>query len=560
VQSTDYFASGFDRGHMTPNADRDNPASIPLNQETFLMSNIVPQAPDINQGPWADFENFLRTLLPGNEIYVVAGPQGVGGLGDNGPATTIANGRVTVPAHTWKVVLVLPVGENDLSRVNAATRTIAVIMPNLNGMDPNWETHLATVDHVEALTGYDFFANLPDAVENAIEAGINGSNPPGTENQSATTEEDVPVEIALNAVSPFETPTFTFTIMTQPSHGVLSGNGPNFTYTPGPNFHGSDSFTFQVHDQGFVGSNTSTVNITVTEVNDAPTANSQSATTNSNTPVSVTLTGNDIETAAGDLVFEVTAHPAHGTLSGSGANLTYTPNTNYSGPDSFEFTVRDNGDGASAALTSSAATVSITVNDTVAPTITAPAPTTVNVDGAGKAKIPDVVAGATANDNSGSVTVTQSPLAGTVVGPGTHTITLTATDAAGNTATATTSFTVIDHGLRFSLIAPATIEQGRIAKLDIPYANVTAERLSVSFVVRYMGPCESAIIDTVGPVPINADSSKNANVQFHASRTACTGTYKLTVEAYVNGVFVGTSDAELTVTPVPLTAKARRAH
>jgi endonuclease G len=77
VQSTDYFASGFDRGHMTPNADRDNPATIPLNQETFLMSNMVPQAPNNNQGPWADLEAFLRTLLPANEVYIVAGPAGV---------------------------------------------------------------------------------------------------------------------------------------------------------------------------------------------------------------------------------------------------------------------------------------------------------------------------------------------------------------------------------------------------------------------------------------------------------------------------------------------------
>ena len=68
VQSTDYFASGFDRGHMTPNADRDNPASIPLNQETFLMSNMVPQARNNNQGPWADLEAFLRTFLPANEV------------------------------------------------------------------------------------------------------------------------------------------------------------------------------------------------------------------------------------------------------------------------------------------------------------------------------------------------------------------------------------------------------------------------------------------------------------------------------------------------------------
>ncbi|HEV2834171.1 MAG TPA: DNA/RNA non-specific endonuclease, partial [Pyrinomonadaceae bacterium] len=106
VQSTDYFASGFDRGHMTPNADRDNPASIPLNQETFLMSNMVPQAPNNNQGPWADLEAYLRTLLAANEVYVISGPAGVGGSGDNGSANTIANGHVTVPAYTWKVALV----------------------------------------------------------------------------------------------------------------------------------------------------------------------------------------------------------------------------------------------------------------------------------------------------------------------------------------------------------------------------------------------------------------------------------------------------------------------
>jgi endonuclease G len=364
VQSTDYFASGFDRGHMTPNADRDNPASIPLNQETFLMSNMVPQAPNNNQGPWAELENFLRTLLPANEIYVVAGPAGVGGSGDNGPATTLANGHVTVPAHTWKVALVLPLGDDDISRVNAAMRTIAVIMPNQNSVNSDWHTYLTTVDAVEALTGYDFFANLPDGIENAIEAGINGNNPPGTENQFATTSEDVSTDILLNAVSPLLTPAFTYTIVSQPTNGVLSGSGPSFTYTPAQNFNGSDSFTFKVND-GSNDSNTSTVNISVTEVNDPPSANSQSVTTNSNTPVSITLTGNDVETT--NLIFQVTANPAHGTLSGSGPNLTYTPNANYSGPDSFAFTVRDAGDGASPALTSAPAIVSITVKDAVSP-------------------------------------------------------------------------------------------------------------------------------------------------------------------------------------------------
>lgn len=635
VQSSDYNASGFDRGHMTPSTDRDNAASIRLNHETFLMTNMVPQAPNSNQGPWADLENFLRTFLPANEVYVIAGPAGVGGSGDNGPATTIANGNVTVPAHTWKVALVLPAGEDDISRVNAATRTIAVIMPNQNSINSDWQTYLTTVDAVEALTGYDFFANVPDIVENAIEAGTDGNNPPGTEDQFVTTPEDVPGEIILNAVSPVLNPSFTYTIVSQPANGVLSGSGPSFTYTPAQDFHGSDSFTFRVND-GSGDSNTSTVNITVTEVNDAPSANNQSVTTNNNTPVAITLTGNDVETTTDNLIFEVTVNPAHGSLSGTGPNLTYTPNTNYSGPDSLEFTVRDAGDGASPALTSAAATVSITVNDTIAPTIstpenvtvntgadatscativteaqlgtaiaddnsgsvsversgvpsgnifpvgtttitytatdgagnsaeatqtvtvidntaptlTAPAPTTVNASFSGQGIIPDIVAGTAAVDNCGPVTVTQSPLAGTVVGIGTHTIIITATDAAGNTTTATTTFTVNESGFTFALsVSPTTVKRGRMAKLEINYANTTAERLWVSFTLRYASPCESGIIDTVGPVPINAGAEKNANMQFHVPKTACTGLYTLTLEAYVGEVLAGTTTAELTVTP-----------
>lgn len=546
VQSTDYFASGFDRGHMTPNADRDNPASIPLNQETFLMSNMVPQAPNNNQGPWADLENFLRTLLPANEIYVVAGPTGVGGSGDNGPADTIANGHVTVPAFTWKVALVIPNGDDDLSRISAAARTIAVIMPNQNSVNSDWHTYLTTVDAVETLTGYDFFANVPDAIENSIEAGIDGNNPPGTENQSATTDEDVPVSIALNAASSLATPSFSYTIVGQPSNGAITGSGLNLTYTPAANFHGSDSFTFRVNDGG-QDSNVSTVTVTINPVNDAPTANGQSVSTNSNTPASITLTGTDVETA--ELAFEVTEGPAHGTISGTGANLSYTPAANYSGPDSFKFVVRDSGDGLSPSLTSAEATVSITVNDTVAPSITAPAPTTVTT-ATGQATIPDVVAGATTSDNSGGlVTVTQSPLAGTTVGLGTHTITLTAIDAAGNTSTATTTFTVQNAGFTFNIsISPGTVKRGKIAKLKIDFANNSARRVNVSFTIRYTSPCGRFTLSNIGPLPIKAGADHSVKLPFHVPRSACTGLYTLTVESRVGGVLVGTSTATLNVT------------
>lgn len=181
VQGFDFSGSGFDRGHMVPNADRDKETSIPINQATFLMTNIVAQAPGNNQGPWADMENDLRTIAgTANELFIVSGPDGIGGTGSSGVlTTTLAGGNVTVPSSTWKVVLVLEKADgDDVSRVTCTTRTIAVIMPNTHAIaDDDWEDYLTSVDAVEDLTGYDFFSSLPAGVEWCVEAGVNGVNP-----------------------------------------------------------------------------------------------------------------------------------------------------------------------------------------------------------------------------------------------------------------------------------------------------------------------------------------------------------------------------------------------
>jgi DNA/RNA endonuclease G (NUC1) len=105
VTDNDYSGSGYNRGHMTPSGDRTN--SIENNSATFLMTNMIPQTAENNQGPWEELETYCRTLAgQGNEMYIISGP--VGNLG------TIANGRVVIPQYTWKVVLVLPNGTNDL--------------------------------------------------------------------------------------------------------------------------------------------------------------------------------------------------------------------------------------------------------------------------------------------------------------------------------------------------------------------------------------------------------------------------------------------------------------
>ena len=174
VQATDYTGSGFDRGHNCPSGDRTN--TVASNSATFLMTNMMPQSPDNNQGPWEALESYCRTLVSqGNELYIIGGGSGSGGTGSNGGTTyTVAGGHVGVPSQTWKVIIVLPAASgNDVARVTTSTRTIAVIMPNTQGIRTNnWKNYRVSVDQVEALTGNDFFSSVPISTQNVIEARV----------------------------------------------------------------------------------------------------------------------------------------------------------------------------------------------------------------------------------------------------------------------------------------------------------------------------------------------------------------------------------------------------
>jgi endonuclease G len=128
------------------------------------MTNFVPQIAENNSGAWEDFETYIRSLAnQGNEIYIVSG--------GNGSLGTISQGRVTIPKYTWKVILVIPNGSNDLERINKQTRTIGLIMPNFLPLNTNaqWRQFRVTVDQVEALTGYNFFSNIPKNTQEIIE-------------------------------------------------------------------------------------------------------------------------------------------------------------------------------------------------------------------------------------------------------------------------------------------------------------------------------------------------------------------------------------------------------
>lgn len=163
VTDGDYSGSGYTRGHMTPSGDRTN--TIPNNSATFLMTNMVPQLAANNTGPWEDLESYCRTLAnQGNELYIISGPSGnIGTIGDT------AN-RIVVPAVTWKVVMVLPNGTNDLQRVRKSTRVFGVIMSNSSiSQSAPWRNFRVTVNAVEALTGYDFFSAVPRGTQEIME-------------------------------------------------------------------------------------------------------------------------------------------------------------------------------------------------------------------------------------------------------------------------------------------------------------------------------------------------------------------------------------------------------
>lgn len=179
VTPRSYTGSGFDRGHIVPAADRNRTPED--SAAVFYMTNIAPQAPDNNRGPWEQLESYCRTLVrSGKELYIIAGPTGQGGVGSVGAKEAIAahqesaNNKITVPAAFWKIVVVNNQPGLGLTGITQKTRVIAVLIPNQQGIkEEKWQTYRTTIRELEQRTGYDFLSNVPPAVQNALETQTN---------------------------------------------------------------------------------------------------------------------------------------------------------------------------------------------------------------------------------------------------------------------------------------------------------------------------------------------------------------------------------------------------
>lgn len=163
AEKADYWYSGYDRGHLAPSADfRWSQSAL---SESYFYSNMAPQRPELNRERWAELENLIRDYVITNnrQVYVVTG-----GVLTDGLETMKNEGRkneVSIPKYFYKVIL-----DNFSDKKTG----IGFILPNGNCPDPLL-TYAVPIDSVEALTGLDFFGNLPNEDQNEVEPSFEPS-------------------------------------------------------------------------------------------------------------------------------------------------------------------------------------------------------------------------------------------------------------------------------------------------------------------------------------------------------------------------------------------------
>ena len=151
---SDYFRSGFDKGHMCPAGD--NKWSQRAMNECFLMTNMCPQTHALNAGVWNSIEQQCRSWAKKyGKVYIVCGP-----IYLNKQHRKLGKNKVVVPDAFFKVIL----------RTGKNPQAIGFICRNQTETGLQKKDFVNSVDEVERITGYDFFSKLPDNVEKKVEA------------------------------------------------------------------------------------------------------------------------------------------------------------------------------------------------------------------------------------------------------------------------------------------------------------------------------------------------------------------------------------------------------
>jgi hypothetical protein len=177
---------------------------------------------------------------------------------------------------------------------------------------------------------------------------------PVAHDQATTTDEDTSIGVTLTATDPDGDPVV-YSIVTPPANGSLVGAPPVVTYTPDPDFNGSDSFTFKATDDKGAGSNVATILITVDPVNDDPVAQDDEASTYLDEPLNIDVLANDVDVDGDTLTVDSVTQGTDGSVTIYGTTVTYTPDGGFNGTDTFTY-IADDG-----TVNSNGATVTVTV-------------------------------------------------------------------------------------------------------------------------------------------------------------------------------------------------------
>lgn len=155
----DYTRTGYDRGHLAPAGDMK--WSMKAMRESFYLSNICPQDPDLNRGIWKELEEQIRLWASENgSLLVVTGPIITDDL------RRLGKNRVGIPKRFFKVVCTQTAGRPE---------GVGFLFDNRDYGDTSLRSMMIPIDSVESVTGIDFFPSLPDSIERPMEASVNKS-------------------------------------------------------------------------------------------------------------------------------------------------------------------------------------------------------------------------------------------------------------------------------------------------------------------------------------------------------------------------------------------------
>ena len=331
-------------------------ADIPANILTFSLQDgtagHVPTGASINPSTGVFTWTPTEAQGPGGNTFDVCVSDGI----------AIVCETITVTVYEVNLAPVLePIGDQEIDELETLTFTATATdsdipvqtlifsledgtageVPTGASIDPDFGVFTWTPTEEQGPGEYTFDVCVSDGIaivcETITVTVIEINTPPVARHMTVTTAEDTPLDILLD-VYDADGNELTVIIVTGPTHGSLDIDGLTVTYTPELNFNGPDSFTYKVND-GLVDSNTATVSITVTPVNDPPVAYGANVETTENVPVDFELLASDPDGDVGTYI--IVMEPAHGTLECEGMYCTYTPDAHWYGTDSLVFKVND---------------------------------------------------------------------------------------------------------------------------------------------------------------------------------------------------------------------------